>query len=309
MAFPADDRFLRFTFADTKRVAGLLREFLPKRLVACLDLDRIKRIHDQAITTDLHEIRDDLNLECPMIPHGKVFIRILVEHKSYHDPHLWLQLMKSIITMWEQSGIAPVIPIVVHTGPQPFQFEEPHTRFENLSRPLQKMLPILSISSIDLASCPKEKIWDSKNLDHVAKVALSILRLSQQENLQVGTLRKLLRSEWPQCSLNRQRRYTIAAINYLHIKNPGTTKAIADLGVDMRFAHPINPNSSFAQELREEFAKGESIGEERGIGKGIALQKIATVQGMLAKGRSWDLIQDVTQLDQAGFEALKKKFG
>ncbi len=84
----------------------------------------------------------------------------------------------------------------------------------------------------------------------------------------------------------------------------------------MRFAHPINPNSSFAQELREEFAKGESVGIEKGIEQGIeqglergqVLMKIEVVVGMLAKGLDWKLIQEITHLDRAAFEALKQKY-
>lgn len=35
-AFPSDDRYFRFHFADTHRMAGLLREFLPQDLVETL---------------------------------------------------------------------------------------------------------------------------------------------------------------------------------------------------------------------------------------------------------------------------------
>ena len=62
MNFPSDDRYVRFTFADTHRVAGLLREFLPAELLACLDLERLKRLHENQIHDTLRESRDDLNL-------------------------------------------------------------------------------------------------------------------------------------------------------------------------------------------------------------------------------------------------------
>ena len=91
----------------------------------------------------------------------------------------------------------------------------------------------------------------------------------------------------------------------LRLKHSITASTIAELGADMRFAHPINPNSSFAQELREEFARGE----ERGIERGLALDKIDVIQGLLKKGFDWSLIFDVTHVDQAGFEELKSKFG
>ncbi len=37
------------------------------------------------------------------------------------------------------------------------------------------------------------------------------------------------------------------------------------------------------------------------------LEKIKVIQGMLAKGFDWQTIQDITQLDQAGYEALQAK--
>jgi lambda repressor-like predicted transcriptional regulator len=169
---------------------------------------------------------------------------------------------------------------------------------------------------IDLTQYPEQRIWQSLHLDHVAKVALSILRLSQQNSLDISTLRHLLRNEWPDCTPHRQRRYIVAAISYLRLKNPITAQTISELGADMRFAHPINPDSSFAQELREEFAKGKACGVEegreegmeQGFERGLALGKLELVQSLLAKGCDWDFIQSVTQLNQADFEALQTKF-
>jgi len=54
--FPSDDRLARFTFSDTKRAAGLIREYLPPELVACLDLTGLKRIAEQHIDKSLKEL-------------------------------------------------------------------------------------------------------------------------------------------------------------------------------------------------------------------------------------------------------------
>lgn len=81
----------------------------------------------------------------------------------------------------------------------------------------------------------------------------------------------------------------------------------------MALVHPINPKSVFAQELREEFAKGEVLGMEKGMEMGAQLEiqrnlrdKINTIQGMLSKGCDWAFIQDIMHTDEAGFEELKK---
>ena len=303
MNFPSDDRYVRFTFADSHRVAGLLREFLPADLLACLDLERLKRLHENQIHDTLRESRDDLNLECPMLPAGRVLIRILVEHKSSHAPELWLQLMRAVCAEWENGSMAPVIPVVLHTGPESFRFETPQSRLNYVPAPLQASLPRLEIYPIDLSQCTESRIWDSSCLDHVSKVALTILKLAQRRGLDIGEIRTVLRREWPGLGEYRRRRYIQAAISYLHYKSDTDRATLQSLGTDMALVHPINPNSPFAQELGEERQKGR----EEGIQQGLELEKIEVATGMLESGLPWATIQKIIHLDQTGYEVLKAK--
>ncbi len=71
----------------------------------------------------------------------------------------------------------------------------------------------------------------------------------------------------------------------------------------MALAHPIRPDSAFARELREERQKGI----DQGMEQGLELEKLEVIQGMLAKGFDWQTIQDITHLDQAGYETLQAK--
>jgi len=306
MKFPADDRYFRFTFANMQRLAGLLREFLPANMLTHLDLDKLRRIHDQHVRDTLKEVRDDLDVECPCSS-GKVTIRILVEHKSSHAPRLWFQLMQSICTEWEQNGFAPIIPVVVHTGSEPFVFDSPQNELQSIPTPIKEALPNLPIIAIDLAICTEERIWASPNLDHVTKVALSILKLAQQGQLDISKIRKLLQSEWPKSSPLRIKRYIQAAVSYLHFKSKLPRESLSTLRFNMALAHAINPQSAFAQELREEHQKGIERGVEQGIVEGLELNQIEVVQGMLAKNFDWQTIQDITHLDQTAFKALQIK--
>lgn len=56
--------------------------------------------------------------------------------------------------------------------------------------------------------------------------------------------------------------------------------------------------------MREEHCKGVKIGLQRGLD----LEKIAIIQGMLVKGYGWNVIEDITHLDEAAFCALKEKY-
>ena len=303
--FPADDRFVRLTFHDRKRAAGLLREYLPPDLLECLDLTALKRIDSQLVDGDLHERRDDLNLECPLKTGGRVRVRILVEHKSAYDSALWFQLTETILSSWKDSGFAPVIPVVIHTGPDAFRFDSPQSRLRGLPSPVSRMLLRLRIVPIDLASIPEEKFWTSHNLDTISKVALAILKLAQKKDLDTVRIRQVLGTRLVGLSTSRRRRLTRIAISYLQYKSHFTEDQLSALRSDMALVHPVNPDSVFAKELREAKAQGIALGLQEGLER----KSLEDVERMLENGFSWQVIQDITHLDQAGFEALKTKYG
>ena len=304
--FPADDRLARFTFSDIGRAAGLFREFLSTELVECLDLDHLRLLPEQHIGKHLKERRDDLNFSCPLRTGGHALLRILVEHKSEHDRQLWFQLLDSILLVWKKEGLKPVIPVVLHTGPAPFLLASPRQQFAELPASVRGHLPELPVTAIDLARTPMERILQSNHLDAVAKLILGIMKLIQLKQLDVASLRTLTRSLFPDTPTHDQRMYLDAAITYIRYKAPEQPEITNALEQDMALAHPIHPQSAFARELREEHRKGlqKGIEQER---KRLDLEKVAMVQGMLAKGCDWRFIRDITHLDQAGFEALQEK--
>ena len=79
----------------------------------------------------------------------------------------------------------------------------------------------------------------------------------------------------------------------------------------MALAHPIHPKSAFAQELREERAKGISQGITQGITQGLTQgtkqTKLDVIERMLANGFAWDIIHKVTGIEQREYETLRKK--
>jgi hypothetical protein len=61
------------------------------------------------------------------------------------------------------------------------------------------------------------------------------------------------------------------------------------------------PHRTPRQEYLEE---GEAIGLE----KGLELEKIEVIQGMLAKNFDWQIIEDITHINEAAYQALKSKY-
>jgi hypothetical protein len=151
-----------------------------------------------------------------------------------------------------------------------------------------------------------ERLENSLELDAVAKVILSIMKLVQQKSLDIGSVREVIRKHFPGEPTAIQREYMGAAITYISYKYPEDANIAEQLRSDMALAHPIHPQSEFARKLREEHAKGIETGIERGIVL-KELHDIEIVQGMLGKKYDWAEIQEITHIDREGYATLLVK--
>ncbi len=327
----AEDRLARYTFHDPAKAAGLFRHFLDPEIIACLDLDALVRIEDQQVEGSLKERRDDLNFVCPVIvanreltsrrgnqggkksqmlrSSNRVQIRILVEHKSEFDDKLWYQLLDSILIKWRRDGFAPVLTLVLHTGPEAFRLDSPQARFKKLNLPdilLEKQL-LLPVISIDLSSQTLKEIATSIHLDVDSKFIISIMKLVQSRAVSISSIREITRQFYPDSTTDTQKRHFEAAITYIRYKSPLVDHAeLEKMRSTMALAHPIHPDSIFALELRESMEKGIEKGIEKGREEGAYLNKLDIAKGMLVDGFSLESITKYTGLPFSELEALQK---
>ncbi len=311
----AEDRLARYTFHDPVKAAGLFRHFLVPEILACLELDSLVRIEDQQIEDSLKERRDDLNFECPVLisklessatkeSRAESFpktirIRILVEHKSDFDDKLWYQLLDSILVKWKREGFAPVLTLVLHSGPKAFRLDSPQARFKKINLPEiliahQLSLPVISI---DFSSQTLQQISQSIHLDVNSKFIISIMKLVQSRNVNIATIREITRQFYPDSTTETQKRYFEAAITYIRYKAPLVDHSeLEKMRSSMALAHPIHPDSIFALELRESMEKGREEGMEKGMERGAYLNKLEIAKGMLSDGFPIEVISKYTGL-------------
>ena len=65
---------------------------------------------------------------------------------------------------------------------------------------------------------------------------------------------------------------------------------------------------TYAQELLAEGeARGEARGEAKGEVKGRIKGQVEVVEGLLKVGVTWEIIEAATDLNDAGFQALKEQ--
>ena len=118
------DALFRKAFGSVEAARGMLESLAPKSVLAKLDLDSLRPAPGTFVDQALAKSQSDL-LFSATLAGRPALVYFLLEHKSYPDRWVGLQLAAYIIRIWEKSRqqepppqfLPPVIPLVVHHGP------------------------------------------------------------------------------------------------------------------------------------------------------------------------------------------------
>jgi predicted transposase YdaD len=115
------DHFFRRTFDVLENARALLKSQLPAHLFKKLDPNSIQPAKETFLAADEYENRLDQLYTARMLNGTQVWIYLLLEHKSWVDRRIALQLLKYVLRIHEwldRNGRPPqvVIPLVVYHG-------------------------------------------------------------------------------------------------------------------------------------------------------------------------------------------------
>ena len=116
------DAFFKEVFADPVNARQLIQHHAPPELVALLDLDTLELFDTGFIDEDLRQHFADLSFRVKLKQGNEAYICLLLEHKSYPDKWVLLQLLRYELQIWDnirQQGakyLPVVFPMVVYHG-------------------------------------------------------------------------------------------------------------------------------------------------------------------------------------------------
>jgi len=128
MSTPASphDRFFKASFSRPEAAADLMRHALPPEVVATLDLATLTLAKGSFVDSRLKEHHSDLLFEVASHDGTPVLVYLLVEHKSYPDPWVGLDLLRYAVAIWrdwlnrtgagKKARLPPLIPLVLYHG-------------------------------------------------------------------------------------------------------------------------------------------------------------------------------------------------
>jgi len=116
------DKFFRITFGDLDIATDFLRNYLPTNIVAQLNFSTLRLSESSFVDESLQEFRSDRLYEITTWEENPLLLYVLVEHKSYPDKWVLLQMLGYMVKIWEQTvadgaqQLRPILPIIIYHG-------------------------------------------------------------------------------------------------------------------------------------------------------------------------------------------------
>ncbi|HNW47461.1 MAG TPA: Rpn family recombination-promoting nuclease/putative transposase, partial [Thermotogota bacterium] len=95
------DRFFKEMMGDVENAQAFLETYLPPKILQTIDVDTMRAEKDSFIEQDLKEFYADLLFRAT-IRTRKAYVYILLEHKSYSDQNIGMQLLRYMSAIWDK---------------------------------------------------------------------------------------------------------------------------------------------------------------------------------------------------------------
>ncbi|MCB0116471.1 MAG: Rpn family recombination-promoting nuclease/putative transposase [Caldilineaceae bacterium] len=119
------DHFFRQMFSDQAILADFIESYLPADIVDNVDLGSLDLQKESFIDEELQEHQSDLLCRMKQRNGEDAFLYLLLEHKSYSDRWVALQLLRYKSRIWEAvrtkgETLSPIVPVVLYHGQPPW---------------------------------------------------------------------------------------------------------------------------------------------------------------------------------------------
>ncbi len=165
------DRRYKTIFSDPVMVESLLREFVPKKLVADLDFSSLTRIASTYETDDDRERSNDIVWRIRWKNGSSFYVALMLEFQSTQDKLMPLRILSyTALLLIDLAGqpetggnLPPVLPIVLYNGKNTWKVpQDVTTLFGPLPKILQRYCPKQQYFLLDEGSLPEKRLNRSK---------------------------------------------------------------------------------------------------------------------------------------------------
>lgn len=173
------DKFFQEVFSREEVARDFFASQLPPHVVQPLDLSSLELLKDSFVDEDLREHFSDLRYKIDRQGGRKVFVYLLLEHKSFEEQFVLFQLLRYRVKIWDArrhtDGLIPILPIIYYLGKRRWSLAPSfHSLFLfPLPEPLRRYVPTFETIVWDISPQEDEK-WRVGVLAGIAMLAMKI---------------------------------------------------------------------------------------------------------------------------------------
>ncbi len=302
--YQAHDKFFKSSMADPGAKEAFLKTYLPESLKENLNLEKVEEINPQTISKSLQLQESDLLFRVNSSENSAndgIYVLVLMEHKSYSDSRTPFQVLKYLISIWEnqlnkKETLKPILPIVFYEGQLKWEYPQLDTYFKDAPAKWRPYLPLYQSLFFDFSLENKlDKLPDNIYLRHYLQVIRSVYEPDKK---------KLAKELIESFSIIKNEEVLLEIFQRMvlfidNVHRNDWEESIIDIlkGEDIM---PITMEQ-WIEELKEKGRKeGREEGMEKGMEKGMEegrnVEKQSIAQRMKNMGFTLDDIQKVTGL-------------
>lgn len=162
------DTFFKQTLGEATIAKDFLQNYLPSSLAERMDFSTLALQNGSFVGKHLQEYFTDLLYRVQL--EGKdSYLYFLLEHKSYPDPDIALQLLSYLVSIYQRlrkesprGKLAPVIPLVFYHGKQKWTLRKEFSvlveGYEELPEEIRLCIPNFSYRLYDIGSYGEEEL-------------------------------------------------------------------------------------------------------------------------------------------------------
>ena len=291
------DLMVRAVLSDLTEAASFLQTHLPEAVSQALNWSTLTLLEGSFVDEDLRESEADLLYEVEHVSGAtSLWVYVLLEHQSTPDRWMRLRLLKYCCRIWdlsfrdypEQRELRAIVPLVFYQGERSWSYSSEFAELFAESVRDWPGVPRFSHGLIDQSGMQPDEVQGDLKVRIMQLVMLAAYHPTVAWMEGVASLLDSLASLPPSGGINHVRLFVLYI---LATQEPKAAQSFRD--VLRQYAPEVGDDlMTYAQEL---LAQGEIRAQVR------------IIENLLREGMEWPVIERVTGVNEAQFQALKQQ--
>ena len=261
------DNFVKEWLSDSEVARAFFEEFLPVQLTNHLQLATLQPLSTSYVSEELTSKFSDLVWRV-QTTRGSIQICLLLEHKSYRDPHVVFQVLSYLAEGYlnqvkNQKSVELIIPMVYYHGKKKWKLALISDLFPNLPPEFQRYIPAYDLIFHDLQKIPQTQI---EQLQHgMLKAAMLIQRDYTDPKRLKDNINQILTSLGPYLHKSGRKSIFVYLVHHLKI----TYEELVEIQKVIPIENQESMKSLYDHLIERGIEQGIERGKEQGIELGI----------------------------------------